>query len=70
MFALWMRGLKIPNWMEFKTLRPVVIRMNWQTKDNGLDCGIFLMRHMETYMGGGVSNWTAGLHKESVRFDF
>ncbi|KAF5799731.1 putative papain-like cysteine peptidase superfamily [Helianthus annuus] len=24
-------------------------KMDWRTKNNGVDCGVFTMRHMETY---------------------
>ncbi|KAK1384038.1 hypothetical protein POM88_021773 [Heracleum sosnowskyi] len=32
-----------------RKLKPNYIRMPWQTTKNAKDCGIFLMRHMETY---------------------
>ncbi|KAL8209435.1 hypothetical protein R6Q57_006167 [Mikania cordata] len=31
---------------------------------NGIDCGVFCMRHMETYMCGGPKKWNYGLMKE------
>ena len=34
-----------------RKLSPVYISMEWQTKKNSTNCGIFLMRHMETYKG-------------------
>ncbi|KAL8245052.1 hypothetical protein R6Q59_011310 [Mikania micrantha] len=37
----------------------------WKTTENGEDCGIFCMRHMKTYMGGGVKGWKCGLLQES-----
>ncbi|KAL8232450.1 hypothetical protein R6Q57_002228 [Mikania cordata] len=37
----------------------------WKTTKNGEDCGIFCMRHMETYMGGGVKGCKCGLLQES-----
>ncbi|CAM8965464.1 unnamed protein product [Rhodiola kirilowii] len=43
--------------------------MKWRTKDNDNDCGIFTMRHMETYMGGGEKKWTCGLSIEGVKQD-
>ncbi|CAH1423565.1 unnamed protein product [Lactuca virosa] len=41
------------------------VNMNWRTRDNHVDCGVFCMRHMETYMGDKTVNWTCGLPKES-----
>ncbi|KAL8229725.1 hypothetical protein R6Q57_014625, partial [Mikania cordata] len=31
-------------------LKPKKLEMSWQTEMNFVDCGIFAMRHMETYM--------------------
>ncbi|CAM8884384.1 unnamed protein product [Rhodiola kirilowii] len=36
------------------------MEFNWQTKTNFEDCGVFAMRHMETYMGGGSLHWKCG----------
>lgn len=32
----------------------------WKTRGNINDCGIFLMRPMETYKGGPLAQWTCG----------
>ncbi|KAJ9566178.1 hypothetical protein OSB04_002144 [Centaurea solstitialis] len=48
-------------------LEPVEDRwmdISWRTRHNFIDCGVFLMRHMETYMGGGVRGWYTGLSVE------
>lgn len=39
--------------------------MGWQTEMNGVDCGIFVMRHMETYIGN-LCGWKVGLGIEKV----
>ncbi|KAL1809459.1 hypothetical protein ACET3Z_026449 [Daucus carota] len=49
-------------------LQPEVISMSWQTTDNVVDCGVFVMRHLESYMGNGVT-WKSGLRTERA-FDF
>nr|KAJ0211403.1 hypothetical protein LSAT_V11C400220140 [Lactuca sativa] len=46
-------------------VEPKRVNMNWCTRDNHVDCGIFCMCHMETYMGDKTVNWTCGLPKES-----
>ncbi|KAL8205289.1 hypothetical protein R6Q57_008840 [Mikania cordata] len=51
-YKLYQQTTKIPD-------------LPWKTTDNGEDCGIFCMRHMETYMGGGVMGWKCGLLQES-----
>ncbi|KAK1361017.1 hypothetical protein POM88_045491 [Heracleum sosnowskyi] len=39
------------------------LSLRWQTFKNQTDCGIFLMRHMETYKGT-LKNWTTQLRTE------
>ncbi|XP_022022638.1 uncharacterized protein LOC110922724 [Helianthus annuus] len=44
-----------------KTLRKAIIKrleMPWRTEENYIDCGIYTMRHMETYFG--EENWDCG----------
>nr|GLL16933.1 uncharacterized protein LOC107177859 [Ipomoea trifida] len=48
----------------------------WRDSKNKIDCGVFLMRHMETYLGQGVKKLdyglvtgdTSELHKLRMRF--
>nr|GMC69226.1 uncharacterized protein LOC109150823 [Ipomoea batatas] len=35
-----------------------LVKMNWRTADNKIDCGLYCMRHMETYMGN--PQWKCG----------
>ncbi|GJT29491.1 ulp1 protease family, C-terminal catalytic domain-containing protein [Tanacetum coccineum] len=39
------------------------LEMSWRTKNNITDCGVFMMRHMETYMGY-AKNWKCGFKNE------
>ncbi|GKC86809.1 hypothetical protein Tco_1147458, partial [Tanacetum coccineum] len=41
-----------------------IIRLGYMTKKNFIDCGVFAMRHMETYMGGGEYNDLCELRRE------
>ncbi|KAF5800005.1 putative Ulp1 protease family catalytic domain, papain-like cysteine peptidase superfamily [Helianthus annuus] len=52
-------------------LEPEIMNMSWQTEKNFVDCGVFAMRHMETYTGNHVSKkeWDSGLSKESPEQD-
>lgn len=52
-----------------KKLKPDYVRMPWQTIKNSTDCGIFLMRHMETF-NGDTKNWDTELSEEGVRITF
>ena len=44
----------------------VRLQMKWRTENNVLDCGIFAMNHMETYMGNGLKNWDCKFATENV----
>jgi len=35
-------------------------KMPWRTTSNSVDCGIFLMRHMEMYKGEDEKAWSCG----------
>ena len=56
----------MPRVRDIANLRPIVITMSWQTMDNAVDCGVFVMRHLECYMGN-ASGWSSGLRYERVR---
>lgn len=43
--------------------------MGWQTTLNSVDCGIFVMRHMETYMGNLCAG-KVGLRIEKVHLTY
>ncbi|KAK1363188.1 hypothetical protein POM88_038749 [Heracleum sosnowskyi] len=44
-------------------LQPSFLEMPWQSKSNSTDCGIFVMRHMETYKGD-LRNWDTRFTEE------
>ncbi|GKC59839.1 zinc finger, CCHC-type containing protein [Tanacetum coccineum] len=46
-----------------------IVRGNftWQTNRRAKDCGIFLMRHMECYMGSDIGKWKCGLDVEGKK---
>ncbi|KAJ9558199.1 hypothetical protein OSB04_012813 [Centaurea solstitialis] len=48
---------------EMSEVTPVRVAMAWQTYHNAYDSGIFLMRHMETYMGD-IKSWKTGFDPE------
>ncbi|CAI9275346.1 unnamed protein product [Lactuca saligna] len=51
----------------FKSMKPKKMKTAWQTKTKTNDDGIFLMRHMEKYMGEKEEKWDVELGEESVR---
>lgn len=62
-FCQFVECYNLPNFYEIKKLEPVVVPMLWQTVNNSTDCGIFVMRHMETYMGN-ANKFQSGLGTE------
>lgn len=42
------------------------LQMKWRPENNDKDCGIFTLRHMETYMGSGLRCWDSKLTTEWV----
>ncbi|KAJ9537540.1 hypothetical protein OSB04_030273 [Centaurea solstitialis] len=44
--------------------KPKKEKMSWRTIRNQVDCAIFMMRHMETYMGQAVKDWDCGFANE------
>ncbi|MFS8022892.1 hypothetical protein Hanom_Chr16g01444861 [Helianthus anomalus] len=50
-FANYLLVQKHPNAMIMKEAPIVIQKMDGRTTSNVIDCAIFTMRHMETYMG-------------------
>lgn len=44
--------------------KTTVMKVNWATKENVIDCGIFVMMHMEHYNGETAKNWKLEFPKE------
>lgn len=40
------------------------MKVKWATKENVIDCGIFVMMHMEHYGGETANNWNLEFPKE------
>ncbi|KAL8259002.1 hypothetical protein R6Q59_026955 [Mikania micrantha] len=53
-----------PNGRHISTAKIHRLAMPWRTEFNTVDCGVFLMRHMETYKGC-LLNWECGLCGEN-----
>ena len=41
-----------------------VVDMSWKESENYIDCGLFVMRHMETYKGT-LKKWNPGFKKKA-----
>ncbi|KAH6834412.1 hypothetical protein C2S53_004542 [Perilla frutescens var. hirtella] len=43
------------------------LKMPWRNDTNKVDCGIYTMRHMETYKGGSLRHWNFGLTSDNAK---
>nr|GMD66265.1 hypothetical protein DM860_003580 [Ipomoea batatas] len=55
-------GLEVKS-NRFNTVKPTRIKMSWRDNENKEDCGVYVMRHMETFMGSLAKEWDCGLVK-------
>lgn len=65
LFSKYLKSVGHGKYKTIKKVKPTVLKMKWRTKSNGVDCGIFTMLHMDSYMGDAVSRWDCGLDVES-----
>ncbi|KAL4556702.1 hypothetical protein LXL04_034859 [Taraxacum kok-saghyz] len=69
LFKLYLNYVKHPKRSQMKHAQPVKFIMSWMTRSNYTDCGIFLMRHMETYKGEDIEDWDVNLKVEDLDTD-
>ncbi|KAL8227123.1 hypothetical protein R6Q57_016955 [Mikania cordata] len=63
-FADYLIQTKHPSGRQIKKAKIHRLGMHWRTQFNHVDCGVFIMRHMETYRGNGLLYWDCGLCNE------
>nr|GLL42403.1 uncharacterized protein LOC109155335 [Ipomoea trifida] len=64
--SMFLTGLKSTYKSEkIAKLKLKRIKMTWRDNKNKVDCGVFLMRHMETFRGQLPELWDCGLEKEN-----
>ena len=56
LFCSYLRKVKHKSASQLENVEPQRLKMNWRTRGNYNDCGVFCMRHMETYMGDSSGN--------------
>ncbi|CAI9277400.1 unnamed protein product [Lactuca saligna] len=64
LFTLYIDALNHPKRNSIKRAVTVRLSMAWMTKMNYIDCGVFVLRHMETYKGDDLDKWNVGLEPE------
>ncbi|PWA54844.1 hypothetical protein CTI12_AA435000 [Artemisia annua] len=63
-FAGYLRKINHHKAVAIGKVKPVRLELSWQTRYNCVDCGVFLMRHMEIYKG--LNKMEDGLATEGV----
>nr|GMD57195.1 ulp1 protease family, C-terminal catalytic domain-containing protein [Ipomoea batatas] len=62
---LFLSGLKSTyKANKIEKLKVKMMKMAWRDNRNKIDCGVFLMRHIETFRGQSPKLWNCGLQKE------
>jgi len=56
-FAAYLKSEGHPAAAKVSKSRLVRLEMPWRTLSNVVDCGVFLMRHMETFKGSSLKEW-------------
>ncbi|KAI3753280.1 hypothetical protein L2E82_25329 [Cichorium intybus] len=64
LFTLYVDELNHKKANRIKHAKPMSGCMEWTTKYNNIDCGVFLMRHMETYKDEDLDKWDIGFQTE------
>ena len=66
-FAVYMRAMKHVNAEAIDKAELRKPEFAWETDNRPNDCGIFAMRHMESYIGTTLIYWTSGLVNEGKK---
>ncbi|PWA80133.1 hypothetical protein CTI12_AA197910 [Artemisia annua] len=45
--------------------KATILNMSWRTKKEKIDCGLYMMLHMEYYQGKSETKWDTGMLKEN-----
>ncbi|MFS8026599.1 putative Ulp1 protease family catalytic domain, papain-like cysteine peptidase superfamily [Helianthus anomalus] len=59
-FVKYLRSIRHPKSLEFDRVIPRRVEIEWATIGNSVDCGVFAMRHMETWFGETGEKWDSG----------
>ncbi|GJW23472.1 ulp1 protease family, C-terminal catalytic domain-containing protein [Tanacetum coccineum] len=57
MFSMHLKEVQHPRAKEVLNKKPTILRPKWGTKENNIDCRVFLMMHIENYNGENARNW-------------
>ncbi|KAL8228398.1 hypothetical protein R6Q57_015982, partial [Mikania cordata] len=63
-FLMYLHLMGHPKAMEIESSRIEKLRISWATTNNFVDCGVFVMRHMEMFMCNHTRAWDCGFPKD------
>ncbi|PWA60022.1 ulp1 protease family, C-terminal catalytic domain-containing protein [Artemisia annua] len=63
-FCDYLKKKNHPKFHIMRLCKPNILKMAWRTRRNENDCGILVMRHMETYNGQKNEEGNSGLRNE------
>ncbi|KAL8227417.1 hypothetical protein R6Q59_000098 [Mikania micrantha] len=63
-FLMYLHLMGHPKATEIESCQIEKLRISWATTNNFVDCGVFVMRHMEMYMGNHTRAWDCGFPKD------
>lgn len=64
LFSKHLERYNHPRALDVKNKKTTIMKLKWGTKKNEVDCGVFLMMHMENYNGEAASKWNLGFPTE------
>ncbi|KAD6796550.1 hypothetical protein E3N88_07446 [Mikania micrantha] len=59
-FMEYLHNWKHPKAQQLEDMEITRLQLKWATRGNIKDCGVFVMRHMECFMGGPESEFDCG----------
>lgn len=62
----YMRSMQHHISKTFANVPIQILQLPWETINNSTDCGVFTMRHMETFIGDNIKAFKVGFKPESV----
>ncbi|PWA56114.1 hypothetical protein CTI12_AA428850 [Artemisia annua] len=63
-FGRYLSTVKHPKAMDLVKGNLRIPKLKWQTASKAPNCGVFVMRHMETYMGEPVDKYQCGINAD------
>ncbi|PWA48886.1 hypothetical protein CTI12_AA488630 [Artemisia annua] len=64
LFSKHLERYKHPKVSDVRDKKTTIMKLKWGTKNNEVDCGVFLMMHMENYNGETATKWNLGFPTE------